>query len=57
MPPRQIATAAQARFGASAQALHDWLLQMERWRYSSGQASSDISLLRAQLRTLHWPEP
>ena len=57
MPPRQIAIAALTHFGASAQSLHDWLLQMERWRYASGPAKADLSPLRAQLHTLHWPEP
>jgi protein-glutamine gamma-glutamyltransferase len=48
-PPRELARRVQAHWGASAKALHDWLLQLETIRYAppAAQAQS-LATLRAQ---------
>ena len=53
-PPRRIATAVTARFGASGAPLAGWLLKLEQQRYAQ---SSDASLrtLQRELRQIPWP--
>jgi len=48
-PPRELARRVQQHWGAAAQALHDWLLQLETIRYAppAAQAQS-LATLRAQ---------
>jgi transglutaminase-like putative cysteine protease len=53
-PPRQMAQAADARFGASAQAVRDWLLKLEAQRYAPSTPAS-LSTLRSEFRRLAWP--
>ncbi|AMO21871.1 protein-glutamine gamma-glutamyltransferase TgpA [Ramlibacter solisilvae] len=54
-PPRQIAGAVTARFGAAGAPLADWLLQLEALRYARAPSTS-LPLLQRDLRRLHWPE-
>jgi hypothetical protein len=63
-PPRQLAKALQERAaGAEAaelQRIHDWLLQLEAWRYApqnEGTSSrrAGLGTLRRQFRQLRWP--
>ena len=53
--PRQLAGQALAKYGAPAQALHDWLTQLESLRYGAGPASGRLRQLRRQFRHLGWP--
>jgi transglutaminase-like putative cysteine protease len=53
--PRQIATLVTSRFGASAQPLADWLLQLERQRYARAPHSS-LAALQREFRHLAWPK-
>ena len=53
--PRQIATLVTRRFGASAQQLADWLLQLEAQRYSPAPRSS-LAALQREFRRMAWPE-
>ena len=56
-PPREIARRVRERFGAedeAAQAVDDWLLRLERQRYSARPAQG-LSQLRAEFARLHWP--
>jgi transglutaminase-like putative cysteine protease len=53
-PPRQMAQAADARFGPAAQAVRDWLLKLEAQRYAPATPGS-LSALRAEFRRLAWP--
>ena len=56
-PPREIARRVRERFGAeveAAQAIDDWLLRLERQRYSARPAQG-LSQLRAEFARLHWP--
>jgi transglutaminase-like putative cysteine protease len=52
--PRQIATHVIRRFGASAQPLADWLLQLEALRYSPRPQAS-LGALQREFRHLAWP--
>lgn len=65
-PPRQMAQAADARFGPAAQAVRDWLLKLEAQRYApatpstsatsaTSATSQSLSALRAEFRRLAWP--
>ncbi|RSZ30034.1 transglutaminase family protein [Variovorax beijingensis] len=53
-PPRQMAAQADARFGPSAQAVHEWLLKLEAQRYAPASPAS-LAALRAEFRRLDWP--
>jgi len=53
-PPRQMAQAADARFGPAAQAVRDWLLKLEAQRYAPATPDS-LSTLRAEFRRIAWP--
>jgi transglutaminase-like putative cysteine protease len=53
-PPRQMAQAADARFGPSAQGVRDWLLKLEAQRYAPATPAS-LSTLRSEFRRLAWP--
>ncbi len=57
-PPREIARRVRERFGKeedeAAQAIDDWLLRLERQRYSA-QPAQGLSQLRAEFARLHWP--
>ncbi len=53
--PRQMATLVTAHFGAGAQPLADWLLQLELQRYSRAPHSS-LATLQRQFRQLAWPK-
>ena len=56
LPPRAMAVAAQAHFGAAADAAAQWLLRLEQWRYTSASATpAQLRALRRELRTLPWP--
>ena len=56
-PPRQMAQAADARFGPAAQAVRDWLLKLEAQRYApaTSDRSASLAALRAEFRRLTWP--
>ncbi|MDP9909807.1 transglutaminase-like putative cysteine protease [Variovorax boronicumulans] len=56
-PPRQMAQAADARFGPAAQAVRDWLLKLEAQRYAPAASgpSASLAALRAEFRRLPWP--
>lgn len=57
LPPRAMAAAAQAHFGASADAATQWLLRMEQWRYAPASAApAELHTLRRALRHLPWPD-
>jgi len=53
-PPRQMAQAADARFGPAAQAVRDWLLKLEAQRYAKATPQT-LSTLRREFRHLRWP--
>jgi transglutaminase-like putative cysteine protease len=53
-PPRQMATAVTARFGASGHALADWLLKLEMQRYARRTATS-LAALQREYRHIAWP--
>jgi len=53
-PPRQMAQAADARFGPAAQAVRDWLLKLEAQRYAPASPQS-LSALRGEFRRIAWP--
>lgn len=58
--PRQLAGQALARYGNQAQALHDWLMQLEMQRYAPPHATpkhqrQQLKQLKQQLRRLNWP--
>ncbi|MDB5731630.1 MAG: transglutaminase protein, partial [Variovorax sp.] len=53
-PPRQMAQQVLARFGATGQPLHDWLLRLEAQRYAPSPVAQ-LSALRAEYRRLDWP--
>jgi hypothetical protein len=53
-PPRQMAQAADARFGTSAHGVRDWLLKLEAQRYASAGPAS-LASLRSEFRRLAWP--
>ena len=53
MPPRALAHLAQARWGAQAQALHDWLLRLETQRYAPAASQrANVATLRIQFQQL-----
>jgi hypothetical protein len=52
--PREIATLLTGRFGASAQPLADWLLQLETQRYARAPAAT-LPALRRDYRRIPWP--
>ena len=68
-PPRELARRVKEKFGAEGQALHDWLLQLERQRYAdaasaapAGRAATaparrpgQLGRLRQELSRLRWP--
>lgn len=65
-PPRELAQLATRRFGASASALHAWLIKLEAVRYarspssinastSSSHNKSKIAQLQRELKRLTWP--
>ena len=52
-PPRELARRACTHWGAPAQGLHDWLLQLEALRYApKGQQQATLATLRAQFAQL-----
>jgi protein-glutamine gamma-glutamyltransferase len=52
-PPRALALLAHERWGEAAQALHDWLLQLEALRYAPTiQRSANLATLRRQFQQL-----
>ncbi|MBI2768746.1 MAG: DUF3488 domain-containing transglutaminase family protein [Burkholderiales bacterium] len=53
-PPRQIAAAVTARFGAGTQALADWLLRLEAQRYARSPHTA-LAALQREFRQLPWP--
>ena len=54
--PRQWAHAVQQQWGHKALPLHQWLLQMEQWRYAPhGHGTPSLPALRRQWRALAWP--
>ena len=53
--PRQMATAVTSRFGAGAQPLAQWLLQLELQRYSRAPPSS-LGWLQREYKQLAWPK-
>lgn len=68
--PRELARRVQQHYGAPGQALHDWLMQLERQRYAASPGSAhsaatpralragparQLGELRQQLRRLRWP--
>ncbi|MDB5946212.1 MAG: putative rane protein [Ramlibacter sp.] len=53
--PRQMATLVTSRFGAGAQPLADWLLQLELQRYSRAPHSS-LAALQREFKQLAWPK-
>jgi len=53
-PPREIATLVTARFGAAAQPLADWLLELETQRYARAPAAR-FPALRRQFKRIPWP--
>ena len=56
LPPRAMAAAAQAHFGAPADAAAQWLLRLEQWRYApAGAMPAPLRALRRELRRLQWP--
>ena len=55
-PPRQMALAAESRFGHGAWPLREWLLKLEAQRYAPADPTS-LSALRAEFRHLDWPLP
>jgi protein-glutamine gamma-glutamyltransferase len=54
-PPRQIAAQVQQRFGPTAGALHDWLIQLEAQRYAKDPVAS-LGTLRREFHQLAWPK-
>ena len=55
-PPRTMARLAQAHFGASAQPLAQWLLQLEQLRYApSSPSRAQLQALERQARQMPWP--
>ena len=56
-PPRRMAQLAQAHFGASADPLAQWLVQLEQKRYGASAAAAPAQLrrLQRQARQLPWP--
>jgi hypothetical protein len=53
-PPRRIATAVTARFGASGAPLAGWLLKLEMQRYARSSEAS-LRALQRELRQIPWP--
>lgn len=54
--PRQLALQVLARQGRQGQALHDWLMALERQRYGAASASQrPLKQLQQQFRRLAWP--
>ena len=55
--PRQLASQILARHPSQGQALHDWLMQLERQRYAAPAAATrqPLQALKQQLRQLRWP--
>ena len=56
-PPRQLAERVLDRHGPAAQALHDWLMQLELQRYAASDPAQSASLaeLKKQFNQLVWP--
>lgn len=59
-PPRTLAMQVQAHFGASAQELVDYLVQLEQYRYAkkddqSNQNLGNMGNLRSAFRKINWP--
>ena len=55
--PRELARQVSGKFGASTQAIHDWLMQLEQQRYRPASSAGEQSLrgLRQQFKQLSWP--
>jgi len=58
--PRQLARQALQKYGAQAQPLHDWLMQLEVQRYATTSAKpqsqrQQLARLKQQLRHISWP--
>jgi len=59
-PPRELAHTLVAHHGPEAQAVAQWLLQLERSRYAPTPLAPDaptLPTLRREWRTLRWPKP
>ena len=64
-PPRELAALAKNHFGASAHALHAWLIKLEAIRYARTHPDNGIKTdintgilqLRRELKRLTWPTP
>ena len=64
-PPRELAALAKNHFGASAHALHTWLIKLEAIRYARTHPDNGIKTdintgilqLRRELKRLTWPTP
>ena len=64
-PPRELAALAKNHFGASAHALHAWLIKLEAIRYARTHPDNGIKTdintgilqLRRELKRLTWPPP
>ena len=54
-PPRELAELAKNHFGASAHALHAWLIKLEAIRYARTHPNTGLSQLRQELKRLTWP--
>jgi transglutaminase-like putative cysteine protease len=57
-PPRQLAELVRARSAhavGAEEGVHQWLLAMERWRYSA-QPASTLRTMQRDFRRLAWPE-
>jgi hypothetical protein len=58
--PRQLAQQVRQKYGAQAQPLHDWLMQLEYQRYAATPAPAQsqprqLGQLRQQFSRLSWP--
>ena len=55
--PRELAVRALSRYGAPAQALHDWLMRLEMQRYGASPAgqAGQLRRLQQQFQRLSWP--
>jgi protein-glutamine gamma-glutamyltransferase len=55
-PPRVLAQQVRARFGTQGQAIADWLLKLEAFRYQNvSDATQSLGTLRSNYRQLPWP--
>ena len=55
MPPRAMAAAARAHWGAAGEPIAAWLIQLETQRYAPPTTQSAIAPLRKRFAALTWP--